>query len=323
MKKFMLSLTALVAAVAVLVTSPKTESDAQLTVRASFNSEDVLFVSDNVNDDTIGGDTDVPVIQVKYVGSQESGTVDLNSNALEFFSGALGSEALDGDSGFDVNTGDVCGSTNDSLDVTDAQCDTPAELVNVINDSGANWVAVLLHVQGDETLATAAEYVDPADAQAKLPGGLGLFIDNSAVDTMALMMTLDSGQLARPNTAHDGHGDIEPFLSRVDTIDSYSQGLRDNPFAGRCAVLQRATLFANTTGAWQIQVRAVRYQADGRRDERLVYQWDATADVTDELLDFEDAPLISGAGETLLIEILDDALVTGRIGYTGLFIPCR
>jgi hypothetical protein len=155
----MIGLLALVVGVTVLSTTPMTPANAQ-QFQVTLDIRDVNFVSMFGDDDDSAG-APPPILWVKYVGSQESGTVDLNSNAIEFFSGALGAEAIDGDSGFDVNTGDVCGTANDSLDVTDAECDTPAELCNVINDSGANWVCALGAVLGTETLATAAEYTTP------------------------------------------------------------------------------------------------------------------------------------------------------------------
>ena len=288
----------------------------------SMDQKDIRQVSVFAADDDTG--TNPPVVWVKYIGSQESGTVDLNSNALEFFSGDLGSEAIDGDSGFDVNTGDVCGTANDSLDVTDAQCDTPAELCNVINDSGANWVCVLANVQGDETLATAAEYADPADAQAKLPGGLGLFIDQTDVDTLAVLMRPDLAYdpVNQRNTNNATFGDIEFFLHRPDTADSYNQNLRDNPFAGQRFALTGLTLEANTTGVWTVTISARRYEPDGRVVDRIVFsKADLTADAsTDNEFDFLGvAPIVTAPGETLLIEILDDALVTGQISASGFF----
>ena len=286
-----------------------------------INRPDTVRTVSLFGDDDDSNGSPPPILWVKYVGAEESGTVDLNSNAIEFFSGDLGSEVIDGDTGYDVNTGDVCGTTNDSLDVTDAECDTPAELCNVINDSGANWVCAVANVLGTETLATAAEYVDMADAQAKVPGGLGIFIDQTDVDTLALLMRPDANRSVRPNTNEASLGDIEFFLNPP-AGGSYAQTLRDNPFGNQRFALTNLVLEADTTGVWTISIYARRYQPDGRVSDRIIYQRaDLTADAsTENEFDFlGKAPLITQPGETVLIKILDDALVTGRISATGFF----
>lgn len=288
----------------------------------AFPAENIRYVSQFGDDDDSAG-APPPILWVKYVGTTESGTVDLNSNAIEFFSGPLGSEVINGDSGFDVNTGDVCGTTNDSLDVTDAQCDTPAELCNVINDSGANWVCALANVLGTETLATAAEYVDMADAQAKLPGGLGFFIDSTDVDTLAIVAN-QSVRRGPINTNTLGHGDIEFFLNEADSdaTNAYNQTLKDNPFKGQRFALTFLQVEADTTTTWQVRVYGRTYQADGRVRDRLLYsRTDLTVDAsTENEYDWlARSPIVTAPGETVLIEITDDALVTGRISFSGFF----
>lgn len=280
----------------------------------------VAFVSVVVEDDDTGVASESPIIWVKYVGALESGTVDLNANALEFFSGDLGSENNAPSDSSDVNVGDVCGTANNALDVTDAQCDTPEELVAVINASGAPWVAVLAGITQDETLSTAAEYVDPADAQAKRPGGLALFIDSTDVDSLGLLFRPDVG-LASRNSGNVGLGDIELFLN-APAGGSYTQTLKENPFDGQRAYLTSVVAVVDSTGAWDLNIFARRY-VNGSVDERLVYSTSATTDATDEILDFSRAPIISAPGETFLIEVVDDAMVTARIAATGGFIPAR
>jgi hypothetical protein len=285
----------------------------------AFPAENVRFVTQFGDDDDTAG-APPPVMWVKYIGAQESGTVDLNVNALEFFSGPLGGEVINGDPGFDVNTGDVCGSANDSLDVTDTDCDTPVEVCNVINDSGANWVCVVANVLGVESLATAAEYVDPADARAKLPGGLGIFIDTTDVDTLSLLAnpSVRSGPI---NTNTLGHGDIEFFLYNP-VAGSYSQNLKDNPFSGLRFALTFLQVEADTNLVWSIQIFGRTYQGNGRVRDRLLYQrGDLTADAsTENEYDWlATAPIVTAPGETLLVRIFDDALVTGRIAIAGFF----
>lgn len=291
----------------------------------------VKFVAAFVQDATVSGDTQgsetaasTPAFWIKYIGGEESGTLDLNSNAIELFSGPLGSEVINGTSGSDVNVGDVCGTTNDSLDVTDAQCDTPEELCQVINDAGTTstvpWVCVLGAVTQAATTATAAEFTDMADVQAKVPGGVPIFIDNDDVDELGILMRPDVGYEGRLNDNNQGQGDIEFFLNNP-TGASYYQTQKDNPFEGQRAVLTYILANVNSTSAWTLEVRARKYRPGGSVDERVVFSTVDTTDATDEILDFSRAPLISGPGETFLITVADDALVTGNVQYSGYFIP--
>lgn len=290
---------------------------------SGFPADSVKFYSEHVQDDTVAVGLESPAIWVKYVGSQESGTVDGITNGFEFFAGPLGSEVINGD-GTDLNAGDVCGTTNDTLLYNDTECDTPEELCSVINAANANWVCVLSGVLGSDTVGTDADYLDPADAQAKLPGGLALKLDNSATDTLGVLMRPDAGFASVPNTNDLGHGDIEFFL-KSPAYGSYDQDnlIRDNPFAGQRAVITGIVAYANSTSDWQLSVYARRYRADGAVDERLVWQTVATVDITDEIVDFSRAPLVSAPGETFVIEVLDDALVDGKISVSGYFVKAQ
>jgi hypothetical protein len=171
-------------------------------------------------------------------------------------------------------------------------------------------------------LATAAEYVDPADAKAKTPGGLGLFIDSTDVDTLSVLIRPDSANYS-PVTG-GGKNDIEFFLTGPQ--QGYNQDLKPNPFAGYRCVLPYISAIADSTNAWTINIYGVTYDSvnpDGVPRERLVYTTSATADVTEEVLDFTVHPLISAPGETFKIQIVDDALVTGNIQYIAFFIPVQ
>lgn len=280
---------------------------------------DVQFANLHVQDDTAAAALESPAILLKYVGALESGTVDINVNALELFSGALASEDNAPSDSSDVNTGDVCGTANNALDVTDTDCDTPRELVNVINDSGAPWVAVLLGVDGDETLV-AADYIDPADAQAGLEGGYALVLDASAEDQLAALLVPHQGSSYSATTV-PLQQDIEPFLDSAGS-DIRTQALLPQPFGNRRAVLNYVNAVVDSTSAWTLTIYAVKYIADGRRLERIVYETSATADDTEEILDFlKDAPLVSRPGETFLVQVTDDALVTAIININGYFLP--
>ena len=133
-----------------------------------------------------------------------------------------------------------------------------------------------------------------------------------------MLVRPDVGFAGSPNTGNVGQGDIEMFLNQA-TANSYTQTAKDNPFSAQRVALTHVRANVDSTTAWELRILAVRYRAGGSRDERVVYFTNATTDVTDEILDFSDAPLISAPGETFLIEVLDDALVTGNIDYDAFF----
>jgi hypothetical protein len=328
MKKLIVSLLG-IALVLAFVPVPGALTQSSIVVQGPSFGE-VKFVTDLVKDDDSATALESAAIHIKYIGSEESGTIDINSNVFELFSGPLGTEVINGSSGFDANTGDVCGTTNDSLDVTDAQCDTPAELVNVINDSGAPWVAVLGSVLGAETLATAAEYIDPADAQAKRPGGYAIRIENAGVDTLAVLVRPDIGSgRARNNVDTTDRMDIEFFLLEnasstafANDPENWTQDLKDNPFSGLQVSVDYVQANLDSATTWELSVYCVRYKRNGRRDDRLVYQTTATTDATDfSATVFNDAPVVCGPGETALIFTLDDTLATGTVAYSARFLP--
>ena len=297
-------------------------------IQFNIDFDQAKFVSTWVQDDTVSAATQTtvtaassPVYWIKYVGTEESGTLDIDTG-IEFFSGPLGSEVLDGSAGFDVNTGDVCGTNNDELLTDDAQCDTPEELCQVINDSGAPWICVLGAAFQSDTFnaASAADYVDMADVQAKVPGGVGIYADNSDTDTLSVLVRPDVGYATRLNTNNLGAGDIEWFLNQS-TYGSYTQTAKDNPFEGQRVAITYILANLDSTTAWTLEVRARRYRPGGSVDERIVFSTVDTVDVTDEILDFSRNPLVSGPGETFVITASDDALVTGNLSYTAVFLP--
>ena len=334
MRKFLIALTSLAVAAGVLVyqATPSVPAHAQL-FQFNLDDYDVNFVS-MFSDDDVSAGAPAPAIWFKYVGTEESGTVDLDSDDINFEAGPLGSLAAPASGDIDdvnrsASADDVCGTTRGQLTVTNAACDTPAELVNVINDAQNNveWLAVLGATAGDETLATATEYSDPADANAKLPGGLAIFLDHSDVDSLYLLMRPDANDDGEriKNGNNLSHGDIEFFL-QPSAANSYLQVKRDNPFAGQQFALTGLVLEADTTLVWDILIYARRYQANGRVSDRLLFsRIDLTVDASteEEFNWLARSPLITEPGETILIRIRDDALVTGRIAASGFFFRKR
>lgn len=288
---------------------------------SGLNYNEIRYVSDYVYDDSGAAALETPALLIKYVGTLESGTLDVNGNAIEFHSGALGAEDNAPSDESDVNTGDVCAATDNALDITDAQCDTPAELCAVVNASGAPWVCVQQGVLGTDTLGTAGDYIDMADAQAKVPGGFPVILDSSASDTMAVLIRPDIG--LDPNRATIPRGDIEFFLSGQSSTTAFLQTLRQNPFAGTRTILRDFTAYVDSTGVWTLSVYGVKYDSgdpDGVPTQRLIWTTDATADVTEEVVTQD---IYSAPGEALMIFVLDDALVNAWIQYTAAVIPAR
>jgi hypothetical protein len=161
------------------------------------------FATNSLTDD--GGS----LILIKYFGTAELATLDINSNSLEFHvsSTAGGSAAAPtADSAADVEVDDLCGDVAGALDLTDVQCDTWTELVAYINTNSAShrFVAVLI----GELPATTIDVTfitDPADANLKVPGGFALESDTSDHDAIA---SLVAPWVNRPQ----GQDDIRAFV---------------------------------------------------------------------------------------------------------------
>lgn len=270
-----------------------------------------------IDDTTDSINTAAPLFLVKYVGTLAFATVDLNVNALEFFSGATTGPTSAGDA-VEVNVGDVCGTANGALDVTDTECDTPDELVNVINNSGAPWVAVLVGAIPTETTATAAEFIDPADGNAKINGGLAIYIDHSAVDAIAVLLTPWSGRYDTEGLSPNIN--IEPFIEQNPTSTTKLQKVKLNPFAGREVFASYVYQNTDTTGAAALEVYSVRADGAGGYTARLLWS-EATTDVTDLNRDFSRTPFGSGQDQALLVRVVDDALVTATVAANGFATP--
>ena len=78
----------------------------------------IVAVSDQVQND------ENPLILFKYLGVEEQATIDITGNVLRFYDGDQGAVAIPDSTATDVNVGDVCGTANGDLDITDAECDT-------------------------------------------------------------------------------------------------------------------------------------------------------------------------------------------------------
>jgi len=117
-------------------------------------------------------DQDVAIV-VKYVGAQDSGTVQVAAAAemLLFKHGALGAEIAD--------TTIQIGATPGSIDVSNAAGDTLGEVVDHINSS-ANWEAKLVDaLRADVPNAAGTSFLVMAATAAKTTAGVQLLWDTS------------------------------------------------------------------------------------------------------------------------------------------------
>lgn len=114
-------------------------------------------------------DTDV-IMVVKYIGDQSvAATFRVNANTFIFTRAGAADTAID--------TGALCGAVAGTLDLTDAQCDTVGEAVDIINAS-TNWRAVPLDALRADVL-TAGITLSAAAQNAKNPDGAFVYWDTS------------------------------------------------------------------------------------------------------------------------------------------------
>jgi len=211
-----------------------------------------------VSDFTINDEN--PLILVKYTGSAISATVDRVTDVFEFFTGTTGSEALESTAALDVNVGDVCGTVNSSLDVSDGDCNTFGELVRVINANTDDhkWVAVLVGALGTETIA-GTDFLDPADAVASRIGGVGLYPDSSVHDEIPGLFAPWINRPERDGT-YEGKFSIEPFLTRSSAGSGQVQYLKGNPVSGNLIpFVTRFAALQNSDAADLFQIYALTY----------------------------------------------------------------
>lgn len=141
-------------------------------------AQSVNPVSGHVSSDTAGS---VAAI-IKYIGTGSAATVEIDATT-----GDIELEIADVADNTNVDTGSVCaGGTANSLDVSDAQCDTFGEVLDLVNAS-THWRMVLVGaLRSDSTNNTIFTL---AESQATLKAGLPLYFDStvSTHTTVALV----------------------------------------------------------------------------------------------------------------------------------------
>lgn len=272
-----------------------------------------------VNDYTLNDEN--PLIFIKYLGTSESGTIDLATSSLEFHDGVVGSEAAS--TAFDTNDvnndgagAQVCGSNTGALDLTNAACDTFGELVDVINDSGSNWVAVLVGAAPGDTIAAGTDFIDPADKLCKQNGGCVLYPDSSVHDeTVGWFAPWIGGTFDGVTAGLEKKHSIEPFLTRGGgTRPGSGQVLRGNPVPSNYVPCLTAWMInQDGTGAGVLSIFEQHYgdrgqgvnsvtAGDGSPTTLEIYQI-ATVDDTELLSSVNRIinPICGSPGTTLLI----------------------
>lgn len=117
-------------------------------------------------------DQDIALL-VKYVGAQESGTVEVNASGdILFKDGVVGAEVADATVGLPT--------LNGTIDVSNAAADTLGEAVANINAS-VNWLAVIVDGVQSDLIGTTIKLLDQGPLQAKVPEGISLEWDTSLV----------------------------------------------------------------------------------------------------------------------------------------------
>ncbi len=134
-------------------------------------------------------------IYIKYIGTA-AGVATVAVDAATGDVALVANGAVDVGASGTVDTGAVCaGGVANSLDVSDAQCDTVGELVDIINVS-SNWLAVPhAMLRSDTTINTL---ITLSATDAKSPKGLGLLKDTVVTLNMTnVVFPKDPGGAAR------------------------------------------------------------------------------------------------------------------------------
>jgi len=242
----------------------------------TFDADKVIPASLNLYDDT-----NIMAVS-KYVGPDDSATVDVNSGNLELFSGDEGAEAVDtdaADGGCDIeDVGDAanaaCGVATGIDLAANAACDSWGELADIVNNSRYWRMQLVGALRADALGAAGANMIDPADGDAKEVNGVTLLLDNSDVGYITGALT--------PFTYKGKYGHAGAWFT---DDDGYGGASADNatllnPFAG---YLGAVTAFSYIYGDGDTDGGKLRFyecEMTGDKTETLFYEYDLGADDT-------------------------------------------
>ncbi len=210
---------------------------------------------------------------IKYVGTEESGTVTVSSGDIQLKHGDVSSEAADTTVG---------SNTAGSVDISDTDEDTVAEALALINQSD-NWIAVAVDAWGDQAIGTSAELLTMSATQAKVPKGIQVLWDTSA--------KLASYILIAPQVLRE---DIRPYQTSENAVDNML------PFDGFAAKVN--SYVSKFTNASDDTVIAFYEDEDptSASGEKLVRTQASGATTVEQVVDLTRAPLESARSKRLI-----------------------
>ena len=255
--------------------------------------------------------TSVACILVKYRGTtagkptvEAAAGGDLTFKIAAAADTTTGSPSLDGI--FDLST-------------PAAAVDTVGELVNLINTTGSNWVAVLGSCLASDLTDNAILTLSATDAST--PKGVALIRDA----TVASATSVFTAQvLVVPASGVDN---IQFFLSGGPTAaPSGSTKVNANPFANFQTYIQhiRETITSSGTVA-QFEVLGVKrtYDSNGKVAEvvRVLYSELGAATTVQKVVNFHPGPLLTDFGEAVVVrQSTATALTVLSIGGNGYMV---
>lgn len=206
----------------------------------------------NVSNALLADDSDTALL-IKYVGTQQSGIIDIAANGdITFKHGASGSEVVDTTVECDASIA-ASGSRNGIVDVSVAACDTIIEVLNVVLAQSSNWVIVPIDalLTDDLNAGGSGSLVTVTGSSASTQAGFAAKwdTDTKLISTIALI----------PREARS----INFYLSGNPTT---AVQLKPNPFAGlRTKVVSaRATsTYGSGTSAYAISQEVMRLVRTG------------------------------------------------------------
>jgi hypothetical protein len=177
-----------------------------------------------------------PKILVRYTGTNANGgTVTVAAGGdITFSQGAVGSSAVDATVECDSSIA-ASGSRSGIFDLSTphANCDTLGEVVDLINNQGTNWLAVIVH--GRRSDATDNVFITLSETAAGTLDGIGL-LDDGTISLYTTQAFLPPG------------ADKMPFYVAGSCASQRTcRTLKANPFEGKTTIVYSMTA-TNTSG---------------------------------------------------------------------------
>jgi hypothetical protein len=282
MKRLMLFLSLLV-----LVAAPLSAQDAYSLLLNRW------LAGETVASHQAAEDVNVALV-VGYKGTSESALVAVAAGGdITFTSGTESSEVADTTLECPVS-GDLGG----IIDVSDGDCDTLGEVVDIINGADSDWYAVIL--DGVRTDSSNDTLLLKSAAAATAPGGLNLEWDTDVADHVTFALTD-----LRDLTWYVGGTAADPQLLV-------------NPFRSRRAVVYEVNYNINFGTAGTLSILSV--DPDFRNGSETVTTIfaDGATDASETLFDRKPFGITARKDEKLLVRFSDTGTIAGvtlAVGY--------